>query len=325
MRHTEVSTSDASGRSRSHSHRSHGANANECAREMNGFLNKLVRAYLQYFPITEGKAKVLRATKTYIRPDNPIGESPTKYGFSLRLNLNNPEQERIYFFGEHDERYEIACLLKLITPGMVCWDIGANIGFYTCLFSSLVGQAGKVVSFEPLSTTRETLAGNVALNGMTNVEIVPVAVGAEDKAARIYFHDAQLGEGTASIYQGGEMVCSEAISIVRMDTISGDLPAPDFIKIDVEGAQEDVWRGGESFFSVHAPLVMAELRESGDIQQLRILQSRIRAHHYLIFEMLKGGYVRETQDFSKSSKRNFLLAKPETEANKRIERLIARG
>jgi FkbM family methyltransferase len=290
---------------------------------MNHFLNKLVRAYLQHFPITEGKSKLLQATKGYIRPENSIEESPTKYGFSLRLNLNNPEQERIYFFGEHDERYEIACLLKLINAGMVCWDIGANIGFYTCLFSSLVGQDGKVVSFEPLSTTRETLAGNVALNGMINVEIVPVAVGADDKEARIYFHDAQLGEGTASIYQTDEKVCSEAISIVRLDTISGALPAPNFIKIDVEGAQEDVWRGGESFFSVNAPLVMAELLESTDIQKLHTLQSRIRAHNYRIFEMLKGGYVRETQDFSKSRKRNFLLAKPETEAIKRIECLIA--
>src|SRR5438445_6767915 len=127
---------------------------------MNKLLNRLVRAYLWRCPITEGKSRLLRVTKAHIRPLEAIQDSATKWGFSLRLNLDNPEQERIYFYGEHDERYEIACLRKLIVPGMVCWDVGANIGFYTCLFSRLIGPKGKVVSFEPLSATRKMLDGN---------------------------------------------------------------------------------------------------------------------------------------------------------------------
>jgi len=285
---------------------------------VNRALNSLVRAYLRRFPVTEGKAWLLRATRSRILPGEDIQEAPTKFGFTLRLNLRNPEQERIYFYGEHDERYEIACLRRLIAPGMVCWDIGANIGFYACLLASLAGRGGKVVAFEPLSATRDILLHNLALNGMTNVQVVPCALGAADGEARIHFQEAALAEGTASIYPGAQQTRSEAIAIARLDTIAGTLPAPDFVKIDVEGAQEDVWRGGEAFFAAHAPLVMAELRESADPAKLAALQERIRSLGFRMFECLKGGRVRECSDLRASRKRNFLLAKPASDALRRL-------
>jgi len=290
---------------------------------MNVLLNRCVRAYLRHFPITEGKSLLLSAAKPYIRPRDAIQIGPTRHAFSLRLNLDNPEHERIYFYGEHDERYEIALLRKLIRPDMVCWDIGANIGFFTCLFASLTGPGGQVVAFEPLSATRAMLLENLALNRLSNVQVLPVAIGSEDGNARIYFHDAQLGEGTASIYPANEKQDSEEISLVRIDTIAADLPAPDFVKIDVEGAQEDVWRGGARFFSEKAPMLMAELRESADPTVIGTLERRIRGHGYRVFEILKRGHVREIQDVTKSRKRNFMLAKPGTEALERLLRLAA--
>jgi FkbM family methyltransferase len=288
---------------------------------MNLLLNRFVRAYLRHFPVTEGKSLLLRTTRARILPREVIQVSLTKHAFSLRLNLDNPEHERIYFYGEHDERYETALLRRLIGPGTICWDIGANIGFFTCLFSSLAGPGGKVISFEPLSATREMLQENLALNRMQNVEVLPLAVGAEDGKARIYFRDARRGEGTASLYPTGGRSNSEEITIARIDTFAAGLSAPDFVKIDVEGAQDEVWRGGELFFREHAPLIMAELRESTDSAKLATLQERIRGYGYRIFEILKGSRVREIQDFVSSRKRNFMLAKPHTGAAKRLERL----
>jgi FkbM family methyltransferase len=291
--------------------------------KMNPLLNRLVRVYLRRFPVTEGKSLLLRTTKAWIRPRDAIQVSPTKYAFSLRLNLDNPEHERIYFYGEHDERYEIALLRKLLAPGMVCWDIGANIGFFTCLFSSMVRPGGKVISFEPMPATREMLLENLTVNHIQNVEVLSVAVGSDDTRARIYFRDLHMGEGTASLYPTNNGGNSEEISIVRIDTIAPGLPSPDFVKIDVEGAQEDVWRGGAQFFSTQVPLIMAELRESTDIAKLSALQERIRGHGYRFFEILKGGRVREIADFLQSRKRNFMLAKPDTEAMRKLKELVA--
>src|SRR5258705_5200086 len=106
-------------------------------------LNRLVRSYLAHFPVTEGKKALLRLTRNSIRPADADQVAATKHGFRLRLNLTNPEHERIYFYGEHDERYETALLNEIIEPGMVCWDIGANIGYYTCLLALRAGLAGR--------------------------------------------------------------------------------------------------------------------------------------------------------------------------------------
>src|SRR3990172_1012897 len=114
-------------------------------------LNTLVRSYRRHCPVTEGKQRLLGWTRDYIMPDEPAVVFRTKHGFSLQANLRNPEHQRMYFYGEHDERYEINNLVRILQAGDCCWDIGANIGFYTCLFPTLVGDRGRVIAFEPVS------------------------------------------------------------------------------------------------------------------------------------------------------------------------------
>src|SRR5258706_15767016 len=142
---------------------------------MRPLLNRWVRGYLAHFPITEGKKALVRATRGLITPTDPRQTIRTKHGFSLELNLDNPEHQRIYFYGEHDERYETALVKALIRPGMTCWDIGANIGYYSCLLGLAVGASGRVIAFEPASETRERLAHNRAPNNLGNVEGMPSA------------------------------------------------------------------------------------------------------------------------------------------------------
>src|SRR5205085_5346004 len=123
------------------------------------------------------------------------------------------EQARIYYFGEHDERYETALMKRLLRPGMTCWDIGANIGYYTCLFAAAVGPRGKVVAFEPASRTRERLIQNVALHGFANVEVLPYALGDRDGEARIHYRDASHLEGTASLHAADAQGQSEEVAL----------------------------------------------------------------------------------------------------------------
>ncbi|MFW9877734.1 MAG: hypothetical protein ACFFG0_31995, partial [Candidatus Thorarchaeota archaeon] len=77
-------------------------------------LNKLVRFYLIYSPLTDGKKKLLRISKNLITPNKDIITFRTKHGFDLRVTLKNPEHQHIYFYGEHDERYVIKLVKKLI-------------------------------------------------------------------------------------------------------------------------------------------------------------------------------------------------------------------
>ena len=275
------------------------------------FGNRLVRGYLRRSPVTEGKKNLLAATKAFIQPAEPQQIAPTKYGFALHLNLANPEQERIYYYGEHDERYETALLSRVVQRGMRCWDVGANIGFYTCLFATLAGPSGRVVAFEPARRTRERLEENIRLNGLRNVRVVPSALGAREGRACIHYADAALFEGTASLHQIAQgRSTSEPVSVDTLDAFVERLGTPDLLKIDVEGAQLEVWRGGARFFRAHSPLVMAELRESDDPLHLARIEEEVRGAGYEIYAIRKRCRVSVVARLSVQGPRNYLLAKP---------------
>ena len=159
---------------------------------MNPQLNYLVRSYLRWFPITDGKSFLLNLTKDWITPGDPIAIFETKYQFQLKANLANPEHQYLYFYGTHDERYIVTKLLRIIQPRDICWDIGANIGFYTCFLAAQVEETGAVVAFEPAARTYGYLHENVSLNGFRNVTVVNKGIG--DKAEQR--HLLLLGGGT---------------------------------------------------------------------------------------------------------------------------------
>jgi FkbM family methyltransferase len=78
--------------------------------------------------------------------------------------------------GSYETTKQRACLRHL-RQGLTAYDVGANAGFYTLLFSRLVGERGAVHAFEPLGRNIEYLERHVALNRAANVRIHPVAVG----------------------------------------------------------------------------------------------------------------------------------------------------
>ena len=285
-------------------------------------LNRLIRFYLRNFPVTEGKSQVLKLTKNLITPEDPFIAFDTKYHFSLKANLRDHKHLRLYFYGAHDERYEISKYSQIIREGDVCWDIGANIGFYTCLFASLVGKNGTVVAFEPVSTTFNYLSENVRLNDFKNVKTMNKAVGDKRGKRRIHYCHLDLAEETASLkyVTGGE---SEVVNLDTIDYLLTELPPPDFIKIDVEGYQMEVFRGGYGFFKEHHPIVMAELKDSADANKdcLGDIAVELTGLGYDIYEIRKYS-LRRCDHPSKARGRNFLLANPDSSCFPRISPLL---
>ncbi len=104
----------------------------------NEMISKFVRFFLRKWPITEGKKQIVKVFEKYSVPyHRPLVISKMKNGFDLFLNIRNPEHARMFLYGEHDERYEVNLLRKIILKDDVIWDVGANIGFYSMLFSKL--------------------------------------------------------------------------------------------------------------------------------------------------------------------------------------------
>ena len=94
-------------------------------------LRALVRFYLSRFPLRNGKGRLYEALNEKLLPSERFVTIPMPYGFLLKLDLSEPAQRKIYFFGDYDERHEITLLRRILLPGDIFWDVGANIGFYT--------------------------------------------------------------------------------------------------------------------------------------------------------------------------------------------------
>lgn len=286
---------------------------------MNLPLNWLVRGYLRRCPITEGKSLLLKLTRDRIIPENPVVIFETKYPFRLKANLANPEHQYLYFYGTHDERYVVTKLRKIIKSGDICWDIGANIGFYTGLFASQVKDTGAVIAFEPAARTCGYLQENVCLNEFTNVTVVNKGLGDHTEQRHLYYSKAALAEGTASLKYPNGRTASERVTLDTIDNLIGKLPTPDFIKIDVEGYQLEVLRGGEHFLKTHAPLLMAELKDVGKTNRddFSEIEKYITNLGYSLYEIGKYA-LKRCAHISDSKRRNFFLANEDSPAFSRI-------
>jgi len=283
-------------------------------------LDQLVFGYLRWIPITEGKSRIYR---TFARHDWPAGtfvDTRTKDGFLLRLNPRNEEHRRTHYYGELDERYELALLRKIVRPGDVFWDIGSNIGYYSCLAASLAGEAGRVVAFEPAPVTRKYLEDNIRLNAFGNISILPYAIGEHEGMAAIHMSDPLLGEGTASLNASEGKSVQVNVEVRRLDDLYPSLPPPNIVKIDVEGVFGALWRGAQRFFSEQSPIVMAELKGEAFVTAAGNLGEEISALGYSMFEIHKRS-IRRVTDPAMSRKRNFILVKLDSPVWSRLESL----
>ena len=147
--------------------------------------------------------------------------------------------------------YEKLCaefVASLIQPGMVAFDVGANVGYYTLLLARGVEPEGRVIAFEPNPTNVAHLKEHLRLNKINNVEIVEAAVS--DREGTAFFS----GEGaTGSLSQTGT-----PLRTVQLD----NYPRPNFIKMDIEGGETAALRGSAKilaerhtvwFIALHGP------------------------------------------------------------------------
>lgn len=137
------------------------------------------------------------------------------------------------------ERHVQVELQRLLRPGCVFYDLGANVGFYTVIAARLVGTAGTVVAFEPASANLTALRHNIALNNARNVTVVPAAVGARPGHESLLLSAESFWNRLARFDAPPKTRGSAMVEIVTVDRARHDhqLPPPTVVKIDVEGAE----------------------------------------------------------------------------------------
>jgi FkbM family methyltransferase len=129
-------------------------------------------------------------------------------------------------------------LKSTLRPGDVFWDVGANVGVMTLVAAR---RCARVVAFEPEPSARRRLEENIAMNAIANVTVMPLALGARDGSGRMRRGPA-TNLGMSRLASGEE--AGEAVAIRAADALVAEgVPAPDAMKVDVEGAELGVFEG----------------------------------------------------------------------------------
>ena len=189
------------------------------------------------------------------------------YDRDLRLRIDRSSfiGSSLYWRGYHSR--ETRLLPRLLGPGSVFVDVGANQGEFT-LVAAKHARRGRVIAVEPVASLREDLAANLRLNGFDNVTVVPVALADRPGTLTLFADhrtvDGFLNEGTASLWSGGGR--REVVGEVEVDTLDRlvatlALDRIDLMKIDVEGGELAVLRGGRESLRRFGPVLLVELSE----------------------------------------------------------------
>lgn len=140
--------------------------------------------------------------------------------------------------------------IETIKKGSIVYDIGAHVGFYTLLSSELVGTEGKVVAFEPNPRNINYLKEHLRLNRCDNVIIIEAAVAA--KSGSVHFQSSPDSHGGGISLEGSLKV--RMVSLHELVSSSA-IPVPDYMKIDVEGAEFLVLKGAEQLLADFYPAI----------------------------------------------------------------------
>jgi FkbM family methyltransferase len=166
-----------------------------------------------------------------------------------------------YFNFSLYEAVETEMILRLIKPGDVVFDIGANIGWYT--INILLKHKGtSVYSFEPIKSSYEFLTKNLVLNNQKTDKAYNFGFSDENKTVKFYFDiNCAMASSMANLREDGNTVLEECEVKKLDDFVLSEVPLEklDFIKCDVEGAEFFVFKGAIEAIKKYRPVIFAEM------------------------------------------------------------------
>lgn len=193
----------------------------------------------------------------------------------------------------------VADFASSVKPGDVVWDVGANLGVFALLAADKA-EDGHVVAFEPYPPNVSRLQENIALNGASGaVDVADVALGSGPGQIELGIDRRELGTQTPTVNARPDQ------TVTQVDQIAGDAfvdteiaPAPDVVKVDVEGAELDVLDGLQDVLD-DARLVYVEDHSClwGGQDASDQLQARLTRHGFDVEKERQGGqtYFRGTR------------------------------
>jgi FkbM family methyltransferase len=195
-------------------------------------------------------------------------------------------------------------IVDCVHAGDIVWDVGGNIGYYALIMAKLVRERGKVVVFEPTPDCVEELLSNIRLNELGNVFVEQIALGDVDGVLEMEVANTPMSRTNRLRFNA--LADDRQQNVMKVRVMPGDLfcdrsggEVPNIIKVDVEGAEEEVLLGLRRILSeprchtviceVHFGILEARGKQDAPVRILSFLkslgfsqQSWLDAGHFLV-------------------------------------------
>lgn len=166
-------------------------------------------------------------------------------------------ERRVWMLGEYES--EVASVFSAyVNKGGTALDIGANIGINSIRLSNLVGNTGKVFSFEPIPFNQNRFRKNIELNSITNVTLIPMALGISTETLKVDFNEHEENMGAISLRNAGDVGIDIQVRNGDEWVNENNIQQIDFLKIDVEGFEWNVISGLNETIKRFHPAILIE-------------------------------------------------------------------
>jgi FkbM family methyltransferase len=170
------------------------------------------------------------------------------------------------------EGAEIEALCSYARRDTAAIDVGANIGIYTVVLAAALGAGGRVLAFEPAPENVERLRRNLQMNGISNVDVFPLAVGARSESVALYLSDDAACHSTSAV-AAQRRGRSLTVAASSLDTVWNDArrPGVSVMKVDVEGTELAVLEGARELLAACRPTLLIEIKSArrlADVEEL---------------------------------------------------------
>lgn len=183
------------------------------------------------------------------------------------------------------EMWVTQAIVRNVRSGWRCFDVGANVGYFTLLLADLVGEDGSVVAFEPQGRLAQMIGASTRMNGFGDrVDVTCAVLGDAEGTAKLLVPGTDLGSAHVSPQASHGDLC-----LVTARTIDGLDTRVDFLKVDAEGAEAAILRGGAQTLARDRPILLLEYSRA----MAGASEGDPVAH---IRSLVEGGYRLQTVD-----------------------------
>lgn len=158
------------------------------------------------------------------------------------------------------EPYSVSWVKQILKPEMVVVDVGANFGYYSLLCSSLVGERGHVLAFEPSARFRNRLDEHIKMNNLHNITVVDRGLSDKEEELSLF-----LGGDSASFHWVGnsEPLGAERVTLTTLDKFvrMHGLTRLDFVKVDIDGHEPRFLDGARETLMTYRPIILIEFMQ----------------------------------------------------------------